>query len=142
MKNILVIIFSLMSTVLSAQDIVVSLGAEKTVIGNQYGGALVYETKKFWGVGPFYQTGIGHDNGEETLTNPFYGLALQAPIVRSERISFLATVRTGVVNEKFLAVVPSLDTRIQVTSKAGVSVGAGLRSGHPSFSAKLFARLF
>jgi len=142
MKKIFVILFSILSTLASAQDIVMSAGAEKTVTGNQYSGSVMYETKKSWGAGAFYQTGLTPDNGEGYLKNPFYGIALQAPIARSQRISFIGVLRTGLVNEKFLAVVPSLETRIQITPKAGVAVGAGLRSGYPSLSAKLFVRLF
>jgi hypothetical protein len=142
MKKLFFILFSIVSTIASGQDIVLSAGAEITVIGNQYGGSLTFETKKYWAAGAFYQTGITLDNGEGKLKYPFYGIALQAPIVRTEKISFVAVIRTGLVNEKFLAVVPSLETRIHVTPKAGISVGAGLRSGYPSFSAKLFIRLF
>lgn len=131
-----------MATITAAQDIVLSAGAEKTVTGNQYGGSLMYETKKSWGAGAFYQAGIIRDNGEGSRENPFYGIALQAPLVRSQRISFIGILRTGLVNEKFVAVVPSLETRIQITPKAGVAVGAGLRSGYPSLAAKLFVRLF
>jgi hypothetical protein len=142
MKKTLVILFSTISTFVSAQDIVISAGAEKTVAGTQYGATMMYETKKVWGAGPFYQTSFARDNGEKKLKNPFYGIAIQAPLARSERISLIAAIRTGLINEKFLVVVPSLETRIKMTSKAGVSVGAGLRSGFPSIAAKLFVRLF
>jgi len=134
--------FSILSTIVSAQDIVISGGAEITVGGNQFGGAVMYETKKAWGAGPFYQAGISRHGAEKGLKNPFYGVALQAPIIISKRISFFATVRTGLVNAKFLVIVPSLDTRIDLTPKTGFSVGAGLRSGYPSFAAKIFAKLF
>lgn len=142
MKKSVVILFSILSTIAYGQNIVVSAGAEKTVAGNQYGGSLMFETKSSWGAGAFYQAGITRDNGEGYLKNPFYGIALQAPIARSQRISFCGLLRTGMVNEKYLVVVPSLETRIQITPKAGVAVGAGLRSGYPSLSAKLFIKLF
>jgi len=142
MKKILLILFSTLPIIASAQDIVVSTGVEKTVGGNQYGGSMMYETKKFWGAGPFCQAGVSKSGSENLLNDFFYGIALQAPIARCEKISFVAIIRNGFVNEKYFAVVPSVETRIKLTPKAGVAIGTGLRSGYPSLSAKLFIRLF
>ncbi len=142
MKTLLIVLFSILVKVSFSQDMVVAAGAEKTVNGNQYGGSVMYENRKLWGAGVYYQTGITPDNGEGYLKNPFYGIALQGPIASSQRITFFGVLRTGIVNEKFLVVVPSLETRILITRKAGATIGAGLRSGYPSLSAKLFIRLF
>lgn len=142
MKNSIPILFILISTWASAQDLIMSAGAEKTVKGYQYAGSLILETKKFWGAGCFYQAGVNRDMGEGTLNNPFYGIALQAPLVSSERILFGAMMRAGLVNDHFFVVVPSLETRISIAQKAGVSVGAGLRYGYPSLSARIFYKLF
>ncbi len=142
MNNILVIVFSFLSLVANAQDMVLSAGAEKTVNGNEFAGSLMYETKKSWALGTFYQTGLDRNNGEHVLVNPFYGLVMQAPVMRSDRISLFGVLRTGVVNNTFFIVVPAVETRVLVTSRAGFSIGAGLRAGHPSFSAKLFTKLF
>ena len=142
MKKILLIFFCCTSIIVTAQDIVVSIGAEKTVSGNQYGGSIMYETKKFWGAGAFWQAGVSNGANENVLKDIFYGISLQAPIAKCERLSFVAILRNGFVNEKYFVVVPSVETRIKVTPKAGVAVGTGLRSGYPSLSAKLFIRLF
>jgi hypothetical protein len=142
MKTLLVILFSSFAGISIAQDIVAAAGAEKTVIGNHYDVSLVFETRKSWGAGVFYQTGINRDGGESRLKNQFYGVSLQAPIAKSQRLSFTVVLRTGLVNEKFLVVTPSFETRLLITQKAGMTVGAGLRSGYPSLSAKLFVRLF
>jgi hypothetical protein len=141
MKKILLILFCTQSIIGSAQDIVISAGAEKTVSGNQYGGSMMYETKKFWGAGVFGQTGVSHSGSENLLKDLFYGVVLQAPIAKCERISFVAIIRNGFVNEKYFVVVPSVETRIKITPKAGAAIGAGLRSGYPSLSVKLFIRI-
>jgi hypothetical protein len=142
MKNVSVLFFAIISTLAAAQDVVVSAGAEKTVKGYQYGGGVLLETRKFWGAGIFYQAGISRSIGEGTLSDPFYGIAMQAPLISSDRILFAAVIRGGIVNDRFFAVVPSLETRVMITPKAGALVGAGLRYGYPSLSARIFIKLF
>lgn len=142
MKTIFLFLFTMLSIGAKAQDLIVSAGGEKTVNGNQYNGSLLFETKKFWAAGAFYQAGINREPSEGRLRDPFYGLVLQAPLAQSERILFVAVLRTGLVNDRFVVVTPALETRISVTRKAGLSVGAGLRYGYPSLSARLFVKLF
>ncbi|MBA4056061.1 MAG: hypothetical protein C0490_15205 [Marivirga sp.] len=142
MKKSMLLLFIIISTCATAQDLIVSAGAELTVKGHQYGGSLLLETRKLWGAGVFYQAGISRDTGEGNLNNPFYGIALQAPIASSERILFGAVMRMGLVNDRFFVVVPSLETRISITPKAGASLAAGLRYGYPSLSARIFFKLF
>jgi hypothetical protein len=142
MKTILTLIFCLTSLFASAQSIIASGGIEKAVNGNQFGGALTVETRKFWALGAFYQAGIGSQRGENILKNPFYGIVLQAPIAHVQRLSFLVLLRTGFINKNYFVVVPSFETRIRITQKMGISMGAGFRSGYPSLSAKVFVRIF
>lgn len=142
MKKFVLILFTMISASAFAQDLIVYAGLEKTVKGHQYGGLLLLETVKFWGAGIFYQAEISRDTDERKFDNPFYGVTLQAPIVSSQRILFGAWMRMGLVNDRFFVVVPSLETRISITPKAGVSIGAGLRYGYPSLSAKINFKLF
>lgn len=141
MKNLILVLFTIISTWSTAQDLLVFAGVETTVKGHQYSGSLLLETKKFWGAGAFYQTDIERGKGEGNL-NSFYGIALQAPIVSREKILFAAVMRMGLVNDRFFVATPSLETRISITRNAGASVGAGLRHGYPSLSGRIFFKLF
>lgn len=142
MRKLVLIVFAMISTSAFAQDLIVYAGLEKTVKGHQYGGSLLLETVKLWGAGIFYQAEINRDMDERKLDNPFYGVTLQAPIVSSQRILFGAWMRMGLVNDRFFVVVPSLETRISIAPKAGASIGAGIRYGYPSLSAKVYFKLF
>jgi hypothetical protein len=141
-KKILTLLLSAQSIISYGQHLTISGGAEKTVSGNQFGLTVMLETKKAWGVGTFYQTAISQNNEDHFVKDPFYGIDWQAPIARSERITFVGILRTGMVNQDFFAVVPSLETRIKLSRAAGVAVGAGIRSGYPSLAVKISIKLF
>jgi hypothetical protein len=136
--------FSLVSAYAGAQQVVTQAGIEKTVARLEYGVSVSYETKRLWALGSFYQTNLNLNHAEGTLTekNFFYGILLQAPIAKSERLAFLLNLRSGFINDKFFVVVPSLETRVHVSNRVGVSIGTALRMGYPALSAKVFLKLF
>lgn len=144
MKTFIISLLLLIAMEASAQKLMMQTGVEKTVAGFEYGAYLSYETKRMWALGSFYQTGLTRNNPEGKLApkNIFYGMLIQAPIAKSERLAFLFNLRTGFVNEKFLVIVPSVETRVHVSSRLGISIGTGLRMGYPSLSAKAFIKLF
>lgn len=144
MKTFIAIILVLTIMEANAQKLVMQTGVEKTVAGFEYGAFLSYETKRMWALGTFYQTGLTRNNPEGNFVpkNNFYGMMIQAPIAKSERLAFLANVRTGFVNEKFLVIVPSVETLVHISSRIGVTIGTGLRMGYPSLSVKTFIKLF
>src|SRR5688572_6005182 len=145
MKKLIIILALLLQLKIArTQHLNLSLLAEKTVAGSDYGATLVYENKGQWGVGFFGQTGLSKQNNEEgfSMKNPFYGLTVQAPLVRTEKITFLLNTRAGLVNQNFFIVVPGLETRIHILSRFAAVVGVGLRHGHPSASIKIMTRVF
>lgn len=144
MKTILIIVLSIGYLSASAQQIVLQAGAEKTVAGNQVGTMASIESKKLWAVGVFYQVGVGQHVQERSsqILSPFYGVVFQAPIARSEKLAFVGTLRTGFVDGKFFVVVPAVETRLRLSARIGVSIGTGMRMGHPSMTGKLFVKIF
>ena len=139
MKLVAFLFLMISSIAAHAQSLYLSPGVEKTVKGALYGCALTYETKSKWGFGAFYQTGLVSNPGEHSLTfkDPFYAVVVQAPLVRTEKLDFLATVRSGIVNEHFFVVVPGLETRIHIWRKFDASFGMGFRMSYPSAAVKL-----
>jgi hypothetical protein len=144
MKTTLIIIFSLLALGIKAQHVMIVTGAEKTVAGMEYAATLLVETSRLWGVGSFYQTGLSRENAEGTLQqkNIFYGMVFQVPVVKADRMAFLFNLRSGFVNQHFLVVVPSVETRMQMSKKIGIAIGTGFRMGYPSISGKLMYTLF
>ena|SRR5688572_10638585 len=141
-KKLLPVFFCFLWVVTSGQHIVTSLGVERTVGGNQYGASMIYEGKKNWAIGSFFQAGIGKTDDETSLKNPFYGMVLQFPIAKSQKISVVGTIRTGFINNNFFAMAPALETRIKLGRNTGLIFAAGFRMGYPAMSARLFVRLF
>jgi hypothetical protein len=144
MKMFILFLLIVSSIIVKAQQLVMQSGVEKTVAGLEYGANMFLETKRMWALGSFYQTRLNRDNPEGSLQmkNIFYGVLFQGPIMKNEKLSFLFNLRMGLVNERFLAVVPSVETRIHVSERTGFSVGTGLRMSYPSFSFKVFVKLF
>ena len=120
-----------------------AVGAEKTATRCLYGGSLTVETKGKWGVGAFYQAGILSDAKESLkLNDAFYGVLLQVPLAKTQKIDFFATARLGLVNEDFFVVVPGLETRIKTWRKLSTIFSMGYRVGYPAIGLKLSHPLF
>jgi len=142
MKTILVVLFALVGLTSGyCQDLLLSAQAESTVAGMQAGATVMYETKKMWALGSFYQRSTS-PSIEHQETNSFYGGQFQFPLVRAKRISFLGTVRAGFANNKFFVLAPGFETRINLGSRFAVGVGTSMRMNYPSVSLKLIVKIF
>jgi hypothetical protein len=122
-----------------------ALGSEKSVGGIHHMTALSVESKGKWGVGIFYQAKIDwnvSEGHEKMFRDPFYGILLQAPLAKCDKMSFLITLRGGLVNKDFVLVVPSLETRIKLFSRFSAVFGMGYRYSYPTGSVKLLVNLF
>lgn len=127
------------------QHLTSSCGLERTVSATESQFTLGYETRRQWAIGTFYQTAITMKpfKIEGVKSNAsWYGLYFNAPLVRSQKISFYAQIRTGLVDTKFIVFVPSLETRMQLTKGLSVIVGGSFRHTYPAFLLKLHIGLF
>ena len=127
----------------SGQTLHASFGLEKTAKRALYGGTLMVENRKKFGVGIAYQASIMNKGSENVkLSDIFYGAAIQAPIAKSEKIDFFATVRVGFVNQNFLVALPGLETRIKTWRYLSTIFSMGYRVGYPSVGLKLSHPVF
>jgi hypothetical protein len=143
MKATTIILFEMLFFVIlaNAQHVLLVPTIEKAVGGNQYGSQLLFEAKNKWSFGGFYQTSLQlHPDGGQTL-NAFYGFAINAPLVKSDKINFYFNVRGGVVNRQFLVVVPGLETKLKISKRLGVSALMSVRMTYPSASLKIYITL-
>jgi hypothetical protein len=140
MKTILLIFLMLSASIAKSQDLILGMQLETTVAGSQSGVTIMYEAKKGFGIGGFYQRDIQPSRELKTL-NTFYGGQIQAPLVKSERLMLSAVLRGGFVNQ-FVVVVPGLETQINIRKRLGVAIGSSLRMNYPAFSAKAVLKLF
>jgi hypothetical protein len=138
----MVICFVLTSGVtIKAQELVVAILAESTVAGPQYGGTLAFELKNKLGIGAMWQTELSRES-ETAIPHQLYGGYIQVPIAKSEKIALLANVRVGFSDEKYLVVIPGLETRLSITKRLGVAFGMGMRMNYPAISGKIFTTIF
>ena len=127
--------------VANAQHISIMPTVEKTVAGNQYGTLLVLQTKKLWSIGGFYQASFTRTAEGVQATNPFYGVSISAPLVRSGKLNLFANGRVGVVNHDFLVVVPGLETEVRITRLISVSALMSVRMSYPSAAARIAIKI-
>jgi hypothetical protein len=140
--HIVIILISLVSLSRGiAQDLLLGVHSEVTVAGAQHGGLLSIESKKKFALGVLYQQEF-RVRPEQEHINTLRAVQLQAPIVRSEKLSLLGNIRVGQANQKFLVVIPGVETRWSITKNSGISLGMSLRMGYPSISGRIYTTLF
>jgi len=143
MKTTTIILFEMLFFVVqaNAQHIMLIPTIEKTVTGNQYGSQLLWETKGQWGFGGFYQTAWQQTTEGVQTVNPFYGITVNAPVMKSDKINFYFNIRGGVVNQHFLAIAPGLETKLKISRILGVSALMSVRMTYPSAALKIYVTL-
>lgn len=144
MKTI-VILFAISVTSAFGQSVNLSVDAENMVTGSQFGATVFREAANGMILGASYLSSLPSrtfDQDVEIARNYFYGLAVGFPLKKSESMSLLLSMRAGIHNDQFFALMPGLETRVKLKSYGGIAVGTGLRHGHPSLQLKLFVKLF
>jgi|GEM_PF-1315733 hypothetical protein len=134
MKKVTIILVEVLFAVGVAysQQVRIAPFIEKTVAGNQYGTQLLFQTKNKWNFGGFYQTSLQHSSEGIQSANPFFGIAVSAPLVKSEKINFQFNTRCGIVNQLFVVVVPGLETELKVSKTISLSTLMSIRMSYPS----------
>ncbi len=145
MKSILVIIFTSFISPLYSQGLSISTGLEKTVVGTELHFSSGYFTKNNWALGAFHQskmTSITFESDNRKRETSWYGLYINAPLANTKKINVLLQLKTGISENKFIVVVPSIETNINVTKLISVSLGSSFRYSYPAFSLKTTFRPF
>ena len=145
MKPVLLFIFMFFLTDTIGQHLTVSGGLERTVAGTESQIMLGYENRKEFSFGPFYQSKIMMkpftiENG--SVSTSWYGIYLNAPLVRTQKVSVYAQLRTGLADQKFIKLVPSLETKMKLTKVFSITIGSSFRHTYPAFLLRLNISLF
>lgn len=142
MKTLLILFYLIICAAsLIGQNMLIGVQAEITVTGYQYGGSMLHETAEKWGYGVFYQTSLSKSY-EEASKKLLYGIQLQAPLAKSERIKFFATLKGGLANKQFVVVIPGLETRVAIRNRLSIAFGMSMRVSYPAISSKIMIKLF
>lgn len=115
---------------------------EATIMGNQAGGWLGYQTRKNGAYGLFFQKNTRSTEQTSFLANSFYGGVAKLNLVNSFRMSFAMVFRAGLANDKFLVIVPGTETKIHFTKGLHFTTGLAWRAGEPAVSMGITFKLF
>src|SRR5258708_18701872 len=116
--------------------IMVSAILEKTIVEKQAGGSICWQLPSLWRIGGFYQSTI--DNRVEGTENAtFWGALLAAPIVKSGKLNFYLTIRSGYANNIFFVTTPGLLTEIKISQWLSLDTGVSIRKGYLSANTSL-----
>jgi hypothetical protein len=127
------------------QSLSVSVGAERNVSCMESQLMMGYQNGSEWLLGAFYQNKMNVlplEQSTEAKGGEWFGLVVNAPLVRTKKIGFYGQLRTGLVNQRFLLIAPSLETKIIITKWLAVGSGTGYRYGYPTFFLKTQITLF
>ncbi len=145
MKLVLILSLTLFFSQLRSQNMALSAGLENTVAGNELHLSTGYVTRNNWAVGVFHQMKISNISVEskpDKTNADWSGLYFNAPIANTKKINLLLQIRTGMSEHKFLVIVPSLETQLNLSKLVSVSIGSSLRYTHPAFSLKTIIHPF
>jgi hypothetical protein len=146
MKLFLALLLITLFVDLSGQDLSFSAGFEKTVAGSELHFSSGYVTKKNWSLGAFHQMKIENMAEENTNTSgktgTWYGLYINAPIANTKKINVFFQLRTGLSENRFIVVVPSIETNINLSKVISLGIGSSFRYSYPGLSIKTNFRPF
>ncbi len=141
-KLVLLLLLSIASVSgIIAQCITIEPFYEKNIFGKQYGGILSWEFKKGIQIGGFYQFSL--DRSKDLPVNyEFTGLYVDLPVYSAERLSLSASIRGGIANNRFIIIVPGIETTYQIMKSFYVASVASIRAGEPAISVKAIFKIF
>lgn len=146
MKKLIFFLFLISAAFLShAQSLQISAGAEFTVKTPQVQLTGGYVTKSHWAMGVFYQkSGLTPRYTDAAVTGKqeFYGLYVSAPIYSCEKVNLAFQLRSGISEGRFVAIVPSIESTLNISRFIGVGLSTSVRYTYPSFAIKTFFRPF
>lgn len=136
-KNILVLFWLMASCAGYSQKLYLSPLLEKTVAGPQYGLSSTFQLKSGWGIGGFYQFSLQKQTDAVNPSNTYFGLTVNAPLARTEKLNLYGNARMGLVNKQFFVMVPGLETEINIYKHISLSALMSMRMSYPSAGVKI-----
>ncbi len=145
MKNILFFFLLMACLNTQAQRLIIGAGMERTVAGTEIMGSLGYQNSGQWTVGGFYQQDMALprlENNKSLSTASWYGVFANIPLAKSEKITYSVQLRVGLAEQKYVQVVPSLETKIKITNWLAAGTGCSYRQGYAAFMVRTYVQLF
>jgi len=128
-----------------AQNVVIRTYIEQTSVTPKSGLSYGYQSKFGFEVGGFFQS----DKYMESLSvqersnmptvyeREFYGMFVAAPVFTRDIFEAKVNVRTGMVNNEYFAITPSVTTELRPLDRLRIGAGIGVRSFNPTWQASV-----
>jgi hypothetical protein len=145
MRLLLLLLLIFLAKLAFGQNMRVSAGMEQTVAGSESILATGFQSKKKWSYGAFLQTRLTPsivEGASDLKSRSWYGFYINAPLARTEKINVYFQLRSGLKEERFVVLVPSVETEIRITHHLHVSVAGSFRHQYPALSIKTHLLLF
>lgn len=113
-----------------AQQVLISPFAEKTIVNYQLGVAAQLQSRAGWRAGGFYQQAVTRTSTE--AADRYWGITAAAPLVKSDKLTFYAAARAGIVNRHFFTVAPALSTAVRLSKRLSSDFALSYRKGYIS----------
>lgn len=141
-KLVLTMLFSIASiSGIKAQYITVEPYYENNIFGNQYGCILSWEFKRDIQIGGFYQFSLDRSK-DIPVKYEFTGLYFDIPVYRAGRLSLSASFRSGIANDRFIIIVPGIETTFQIMKNFWVASVVSFRASKPSVGLKAVFKMY
>ncbi len=116
----------------NAQKLQATTYLEKNIMGTQKGvqvSASIYKNVK---VSYFFQATEKFSLEKDGQNYPFHGLNFLVPVSNCGNIQIWASLRTGLVNGKYLIATPQVNTEIKIAKHFSMGISTGYRAGQAS----------
>jgi len=144
MKNLIYLIPILIFLTFSsyAQQLEIQAYAQETIVGLQKGYSIKMVNNQGVKLGMFYQSTQNFSFNEGINNYPFMGTELSYPMTQCGKVRLHANLKGGVVNYRFLVLIPELETTYNLKDYLDLGVGTSIRGGHAAISFKVMIKPF
>ncbi|MEQ6119087.1 hypothetical protein [Reichenbachiella sp. MALMAid0571] len=143
-----IILILAVATYSNGQGIKATTYIEKTKMSPKLGHSIGVVFPSYLGdmeLGGFYQKSMTSNSGEyasnRLMEEKFYGFYIGISFIQTEHINVNFNLRTGTVNDKFLAITPSVFSDLMISRSLGIGVGLGMRNLQPTYSGRIILKM-
>ena len=148
-KLLPIILLILVATTYSkAQGIKATTYIEKTKMSPKLGHSVGVVFPSYLGdmeLGGFYQKAMVSNNAEpapnRVIEEKFYGFYIGISFIQTERVNVNFHLRSGSVNDQFLAITPSVFSDVMISRFLGIGMGIGMRNLQPTYSGRIILKM-
>ncbi len=119
-----------------AQKLTIGILAEKNCYGMQAGSSMAVTFPKLFTVGAFFQQEVKQATESDNRTIQLAGVLIDFPLIADERLALIGRVKPSIANEKFIVVIPAIETQVKIFDFLQLTGEVSYRAGNPAVALK------